>query len=155
MAAVDVAKLVEAFRAEPDVEDADAEELRARGLNPTKVLAEIKKWPTNPKLHDLDALGQGAQKLAKDIGIDVNEAIKALYEIIRSGVPAENSLEVVRKGAEAAKEIGTWVRESAPFIFIDNWPEGEPLGNADLDALRHIPAFTLNRLESYLARAAA
>lgn len=51
----------------------------------------------------LDALGAGARSLARDIGIDVNEALKSLYELIRSGVPPENSLEVLRASAEAAK----------------------------------------------------
>lgn len=52
----------------------------------------------------LRGLGESARSLAKDIGIDVNDALKQLYEIIRStNLPADDALTVLDASARAAK----------------------------------------------------
>ena len=65
-------------------------------------IAEIGTITTLTKAQ-LDALGQGARDVARTIGFDVNEATRGLFELIRSGVPPDNALEVLRISAEAAK----------------------------------------------------
>lgn len=66
---------------------------------------------TNLSKEELDALGKGARELATRIGFDLQEGLKALFELIRSGVPKENALEALAISAEAAKasltDIGT------------------------------------------------
>lgn len=65
-------------------------------------LAEIGTVTTLTK-GELDALGEGARQIAVDVGIGVNDALKGLFDLIRSGVPKDNALEVLRVSAEAAK----------------------------------------------------
>lgn len=68
----------------------------------------------------LDNLGIGARVIARTLGVDLNESLKALFEIIRSGVPADNALEVLRVSAEAAKggltDIGTTAKISTLLL---------------------------------------
>ena len=70
---------------------------------------------------ELDALGERARALAQEIGISLPDALKSLYEIIRSGVPAENAIEVLRVGALAAKAafVDTGVGAKAAAVLID------------------------------------
>lgn len=83
-------------------------------------LAEI-GTVTNLTEAQLDALGAGARRLSRDIGIDLPEVLKALFEIIRSGVPPENALTVIEVSAKAAKasltDLATTTKVSA--ILID------------------------------------
>jgi chromosome segregation ATPase len=69
---------------------------------------------TNLTKRELDDLGLGARALARDLGIDVNQALRGLFELIRSGVSPDNALEVLRVSAEAAKasvtDLGTGVK---------------------------------------------
>lgn len=52
----------------------------------------------------LNQLGESARALARTLGIDVNDALKALYQIVRSAnLGPEDSLEVLKVSAEAAK----------------------------------------------------
>lgn len=78
---------------------------------------------TNLSKEQLAALGAGARRLATDIGIDVNAALKGLFDLIRSGVPAENAIDVLRVSAEAAKaaltDVATGVK--AANVLIDNF----------------------------------
>lgn len=69
---------------------------------------------TNASKAELAELGDGARLLAQQLGVDVNEALKGVFDLLRSGVPRENVLEVLRISAEAAKasvtDLGTSVR---------------------------------------------
>ena len=69
----------------------------------------------------LGELGEGARKLAGELGIGVTDALKALYELIRSGVPADNALEVLRVSAIAAKAAftDTATGAKAASVLID------------------------------------
>lgn len=92
---------------------------------------------TNLTKGQLDTLGAGARELARTVGFDLTEGMKALFEIIRSGVPADNALEVLRASAIAAKagitDIGTAAKVST--LLIDGFGlEVGDLGGA-FDAL--------------------
>lgn len=65
-------------------------------------LAEI-SIVTNLTKEQLDALGTGVRALATTIGFDLKDGLKALFDLIRSGVSPDNALEVLRISAEAAK----------------------------------------------------
>jgi TP901 family phage tail tape measure protein len=69
---------------------------------------------TNLTKRELDDLGLGARALARELGIDVNQALRGLFDLIRSGVSPDNALEVLRVSAEAAKasvtDLGTGVK---------------------------------------------
>jgi TP901 family phage tail tape measure protein len=58
---------------------------------------------TNLSKSQLDTLSQGAKELARDLGIDVFKAMEGVRDIVRSGIPADNALEVLRLSAEASK----------------------------------------------------
>jgi TP901 family phage tail tape measure protein len=58
---------------------------------------------TNVSKEQLDRLGAGVRELARTLGFDLNEGLKALYAILRAGIPADNALEVLRVSADAAK----------------------------------------------------
>lgn len=64
----------------------------------------------------LEALGLGVRALATDLGLDLQEGLKAVFDLIRSGVPPENALEVLRVSTEAAKaaitDVGTTAKIS-------------------------------------------
>lgn len=70
---------------------------------------------------ELAGLGEGARQIAASLGVDLQQALRGVFDLIRSGVPAENSLEVLRISAEAAKasltDIGTGVK--AANLLID------------------------------------
>lgn len=57
---------------------------------------------TNATKDELGALGTDVRTLARELGLDLNEALKATFELLRSGVPKENVVEVLRLSAEAA-----------------------------------------------------
>ena len=57
---------------------------------------------TSLNKRQLDELGEGVLRLSARIGIDGVEAFRALYNIIGSGVPAENSLRVLEASSKAA-----------------------------------------------------
>lgn len=82
-------------------------------------LAEI-GTVTNSSKADIDALGGGARQLALSLGIDVQAGLKTLFDLIRSGVPKENALEVLRVSAEAAKasltDVGTAAKVSTLLL---------------------------------------
>jgi TP901 family phage tail tape measure protein len=69
---------------------------------------------TNASKAELAELGAGARLLAQQLGVDVNEALKGVFDLLRSGVPRDNVLEVLRVAAEAGKasltDLGTSVR---------------------------------------------
>lgn len=69
----------------------------------------------------LASLGIDARKLAEELGIGVVDALKSLFEIIRSGVPADNAIEVLRAGALAAKAAitDTATGAKASTVLID------------------------------------
>jgi TP901 family phage tail tape measure protein len=50
----------------------------------------------------VDRLALGVRELAKSMGFDAVKATRALYEIISSGIPAENSLQVLEEASKAA-----------------------------------------------------
>ena len=78
---------------------------------------------TNLSKDQLGALGTQARALAVDLGVDINEALKGLFELIRSGVPPENALDVLRISATAAKaaltDVGTGVK--ATNLLLDSF----------------------------------
>lgn len=78
---------------------------------------------TNLSSEQLTALGGQARAVAQELGIALPEALKSLYEIIRSGVPAENSVEVLRLSALAAKAafVETGVGAQAAGVLIDSF----------------------------------
>lgn len=57
---------------------------------------------TSLNKRQLDELGAGVLRLAGRIGVDAVDAFRALYNIIGSGIPAENSLRVLEASAKAA-----------------------------------------------------
>lgn len=58
---------------------------------------------TNLSGAQLQALGEDARALARDVAVDVNDALTQLYAIIRTGIPAGNAIDVLRQSADAAK----------------------------------------------------
>jgi TP901 family phage tail tape measure protein len=62
----------------------------------------------------LAALGDQARALARDLGVDINDALKGLFDLIRSGVPPDNAIAVLRIAAEASKaaltDLGAGIR---------------------------------------------
>ena len=77
----------------------------------------------------LGALGDSAKALARELHITSDEALKGLYELLRSGVPPENSLEVLRIAAIAAKAAmeDTSVGVKAANVLLSGFkiPAGE------------------------------
>jgi TP901 family phage tail tape measure protein len=57
---------------------------------------------TNATGADLQALGEGVRTVARDVGVSLNDAMNELYAILRTGVPKENAIDVLRLSAEAA-----------------------------------------------------
>jgi len=88
----------------------------------TQGVAEI-GTVTNLSKAQLDSLGQGARDLALELGIDVNGAVKGLFDLIRAGVPPDNALTVLKVAAEAAKaaltDTATGVK--AANLLIDSF----------------------------------
>jgi TP901 family phage tail tape measure protein len=78
---------------------------------------------TNLTRSQLDDLGGAVQKIAEELGLNLNESLQATQELLRSGVPKDNVLEVLRTSAEAAKagltDLGTGVR--AANLLLDNF----------------------------------
>lgn len=62
---------------------------------------------TNLSQAQLGRLGEEARAVARTLGIDLTEATNALYETVRSGVPPDNAISVLRVSAEAAKAAFT------------------------------------------------
>lgn len=58
---------------------------------------------TNLSKEQLEELGASARKAARDLGLDLPEALKAIFDLVRSGVSPDNAIEVLRRSAEAAK----------------------------------------------------
>ena len=69
----------------------------------------------------LAELGDGARQLARDIAFDLTEGMKALFDLIRSGVPRENAIDALRISAEAAKASLTSISvgAKASALLID------------------------------------
>jgi TP901 family phage tail tape measure protein len=78
---------------------------------------------TNLSKEELAGLGAGARQLATDLGVDVQAALKGVFDLIRSGVSPDNALEVLRVSAEAAKaaltDVGTGVK--AANLLLDSF----------------------------------
>ncbi len=72
----------------------------------TQHLAEIGAT-TNLTKQQLGALGADVRRLAVELGVDLDEALRGTFELLRSGVPAGNVLEVLRVSAEASKAAVT------------------------------------------------
>jgi TP901 family phage tail tape measure protein len=68
---------------------------------------------TNLNKAQLDALGDSVLQLSGRIGLDATAAFKALYNIIGSGIPAENSISVLEASAKAAVAGLTSVENAA------------------------------------------
>jgi TP901 family phage tail tape measure protein len=51
----------------------------------------------------LGELGQGVRDLSQTLGFDLQEGLKAVYDLLRAGVPAGNVLEVLATADDAAK----------------------------------------------------
>lgn len=79
------------------------------------------------------ALGSQAQTLAQQIGVGPIDAVKALFALLRAGVPEGNVVEVLRTSAEAAKaslsDLPTGVRV-AKLLLNDFKVPIDQLGNA-------------------------
>lgn len=58
---------------------------------------------TNLTDEQLKQLGSTVEVVARRLGLDVNEALKATYELLRSGVPPDNVVSVLEVSAKAAK----------------------------------------------------
>jgi TP901 family phage tail tape measure protein len=75
---------------------------------------------TNLTKEQLAALGQGARDLARDLGLDLNQTLKALFDLIRSGISPDNALEVLKLAAEASKaslaDLGSGVKAAQILI---------------------------------------
>lgn len=69
---------------------------------------------------ELQGLGQGVRDLAQTLGFDVQEGLKAVYDLLRAGVPAGNVLEVLATADDAAKagitDLGTAAKLSGTLI---------------------------------------
>jgi TP901 family phage tail tape measure protein len=50
----------------------------------------------------IDELASGVRELAKNLGVDAVQSTRALYEIISSGIPADNALTVLEAASKAA-----------------------------------------------------
>ena len=107
-AAVVVGSVVAAFRAVTD---------EAKAFN--QGLAQIGAITTLSK-EQLAALGEEARSLARDIGIDVVDAVKQLGVIISTGIPADNAIAVLAASGEAAKisqtDLGAAVKLSTTLV---------------------------------------
>lgn len=57
---------------------------------------------TNLNTRQLDEMGRAVLALTQKIGLDLPTALKATYEIISSGIPAGNALDVLESSARAA-----------------------------------------------------
>jgi TP901 family phage tail tape measure protein len=68
---------------------------------------------TNLNKAQLDALGDSVLRLSGRIGLDATSAFKALYNIIGSGIPAENAISVLEASAKAAVAGLTSVENAA------------------------------------------
>lgn len=84
----------------------------------------------------LNGLGLGARALAQEIGIGLDDALKGLYELIRSGVPPENALTVLKVGAEAAKaaftDTATGVKAANLLVSAFGADVGDLAGDFDI-----------------------
>lgn len=82
-------------------------------------LAEI-STVTNSSKGDIAGLGSEVRALALSLGFDVQAGLKAVFDLIRSGVPKENAVEVLRVSVEAAKasltDLGTATRVSTLLL---------------------------------------
>lgn len=69
---------------------------------------------TNLTRDELGGVGLEVRRLATDLGVDLNDAFKGLIALLRSGVPRENVVDVLRVSAQAAKaatvELGDGVK---------------------------------------------
>jgi TP901 family phage tail tape measure protein len=68
---------------------------------------------TNLNKAQLDALGDSVLRLSGRIGLDATSAFKALYNIIGSGIPAENAISVLEASAKAGVAGLTSVESAA------------------------------------------
>lgn len=68
----------------------------------------------------LAGLAEQARSVAREVGVGVNEAIKGLFDLIRSGVPPDNAIEVLKTAAEASKaalaDLGSGVKAANLLI---------------------------------------
>lgn len=65
-------------------------------------LAEL-STVSNLTQEQIGKLGTGVRELARDLGVDVNDALKQTAALLRSGVSEDNVLDVLRVSAVAAK----------------------------------------------------
>lgn len=68
---------------------------------------------TNLTEAQLGALGQGVRELSQTLGFDLQDGLKAVYDLLRAGVPAGNVLEVLATADDAAKAGVTSLGEAA------------------------------------------
>lgn len=75
---------------------------------------------TNLTDDDLDKLGSRIREVARDLGFDLTEALTGVQELLRSGVPKENVIDVLRVSAEAARaaftDLGSGVKASRVLL---------------------------------------
>lgn len=93
---------------------------------------------TNLSQQQLDQLGEGVKTLARTIGFDLNDGLKGLYDLLRSGVPPDNAIEVLRISAIAAKaaqeDLNVGVKASSALLSSFQLPVSELAGALDLVA---------------------
>jgi TP901 family phage tail tape measure protein len=73
---------------------------------------------TSLSADQLGALGNQVRGLAQTLGFDVQEGLRAVYDLLRAGVPAGNVLEVLATADDAAKAGITSLGESAKLAGI-------------------------------------
>lgn len=75
---------------------------------------------TNLTSEEVKQLGEGVKGLAQTLGFDVQDGLRAVYDLLRQGVPAGNVLEVLAQSDAAAKaaltDIGTAAKLSGVLI---------------------------------------
>lgn len=73
---------------------------------------------TNLSTEQLGALGNEVRRLGATLGFDVQEGLKAVYDLLRQGVPAGNVLDVLATADGAAKAGITSLGEAAKLAGV-------------------------------------
>lgn len=84
---------------------------------------------SNLTTQQLHGLGEQARALSVELGLNLSASLKAVFELIRSGVAPENAIDVLRASAIAAKasltDIGTAVKAANTLISAFGVPVTE------------------------------
>lgn len=83
----------------------------------------------------LKGLGDGARRVASDLGVDLQDTIRSLFELIRGGIPQDNALEALRASATAAKaaltDTATGAKAAGTIFSALNTPVEDLAGQLD------------------------